>query len=309
MAENRPSVPRLYVYYAVAVGILGAGLLGLSWYYHAPPLRSVLTLLVLATLVAESLALELPSGAVYSLSYPLTMAATVMFGPAAGGLAAVFSTFNISDLRHRKPAPVYVFNAGQLALSACVSGWTYLLLGGPLLARIVGDQVVYRPLTAEDFPRVLLPLLGCAVASVFLNDVLVSVGMNLFFGTSWTRTNASEMAWMIPSQMVLAAVGFSLAEVAAISGGAVVFFVVPFLVARQVFQRYASLRDAYLDTIRSLVAAIETKDPYTRGHSERVTEYARALDWPSVCGRVNWRDWSTQLSCMMSARSAYPGVF
>jgi len=42
------------------------------------------------------------------------------------------------------------------------------------------------------------------------------------------------------------------------------------------------LRDLFFSTVRSLVTAIEAKDPYTKGHSERVTDYtlflARALN-------------------------------
>jgi len=34
------------------------------------------------------------------------------------------------------------------------------------------------------------------------------------------------------------------------------------------------LRDLFFSTVRSLIAAVEAKDTYTKGHSERVTEYA-----------------------------------
>jgi putative nucleotidyltransferase with HDIG domain len=37
------------------------------------------------------------------------------------------------------------------------------------------------------------------------------------------------------------------------------------------------LVDSYYSTVRTLVAAVEAKDSYTRGHSERVTAYAMAL--------------------------------
>ena len=37
---------------------------------------------------------------------------------------------------------------------------------------------------------------------------------------------------------------------------------------------YDDIRDNYWDTVRSLARAIEAKDPYTLGHSERVTEHA-----------------------------------
>jgi HD-GYP domain-containing protein (c-di-GMP phosphodiesterase class II) len=44
----------------------------------------------------------------------------------------------------------------------------------------------------------------------------------------------------------------------------------PLFVARWAMGQFAAERDAYQATIRTLVQAVETKDAYTRGHSERV---------------------------------------
>lgn len=41
--------------------------------------------------------------------------------------------------------------------------------------------------------------------------------------------------------------------------------------------QYEEGKEAYLDIIRSLVNAIEARDPYTRGHSEQTTKYAVAI--------------------------------
>jgi HD-GYP domain-containing protein (c-di-GMP phosphodiesterase class II) len=49
-----------------------------------------------------------------------------------------------------------------------------------------------------------------------------------------------------------------------------VLVLLPLVVARWVFAQFAAQREAYEATIRSLIQAVETKDAYTRGHSERV---------------------------------------
>ncbi len=42
-------------------------------------------------------------------------------------------------------------------------------------------------------------------------------------------------------------------------------------------QLYQDMRNLYIGTIKTLAHAIEAKDPYTRGHAERVTQYAVAI--------------------------------
>lgn len=40
---------------------------------------------------------------------------------------------------------------------------------------------------------------------------------------------------------------------------------------------FSTLQDAYLATVRALAAAVDAKDPYTRGHSDRVAQYAMSI--------------------------------
>jgi len=70
-------------------------------------------------------------------------------------------------------------------------------------------------------------------------------------------------------------------------------FVVPLIVARQTYQQSIRLRGAYADTVGSMVAALEAKDIYTKGHSLRVAEYAvlisKALELaPAAIARIEY---------------------
>jgi HD-GYP domain-containing protein (c-di-GMP phosphodiesterase class II) len=64
---------------------------------------------------------------------------------------------------------------------------------------------------------------------------------------------------------------------------------VPILVARQTFAQYAAERAEYDATVRALIQAVETKDYYTRGHSERVSRATVliAREWGLREDRVN----------------------
>jgi len=52
---------------------------------------------------------------------------------------------------------------------------------------------------------------------------------------------------------------------------------------------YEDLEMSYFSTVKALARAIEVKDPYTYGHSERVTDYALA-----ICRQMELSEWETK---------------
>ena len=82
----------------------------------------------------------------------------------------------------------------------------------------------------------------------------------------------------MPNYIALGSLGFLIAVLYLNIGVyGVLLLWVPLLLARYSFQQYIDIRAAHLETIQALALALDAKDPYTRGHSERVAEYAAEI--------------------------------
>ncbi|MDZ4654932.1 MAG: HD-GYP domain-containing protein [Coriobacteriia bacterium] len=221
--------------------------------------------------MAESLAFELPVGGTVSLAFALYIAGLLYAGPLPAVLMAVVGAVPPQDFRKHKSLFRMLFNITMFALSVLVAGIVFLELGGVPL--------VYARVTSTITPSVLTPVLAAAMTMHLLNTTLFSAVVSLSTGIPMLRVwREQNLASYLASFVVLALLGFGMAQLIDVAGwSAAALLVVPFAVARQTFQVYNQLTNAYSETIRSFVAAIEAKDPYTRGHSERVAQYSRRI--------------------------------
>ena len=227
------------------------------------------TLLVLAVLfmICDSTPTTLTSRqSAWSPSSAATLAAVVLLGP--GGAALVGATSLISlrrgGLRER------AFNGAMYALSAYAAGEAYLALGGPIGVPLPGY-----------FPGIILPFAVAAAVHVAVNHGLLWTMLLLLppSGASPRRGRLDlHLSLLLVSDLGYATLGLLIAALWGLVGPfAAVLVLIPLFVARWAMAQFAAQEGAYSATMAALCQAVETKDFYTRGHSERVSRGAAML--------------------------------
>jgi len=157
------------------------------------------------------------------------------------------------------------FNAGNFCISVLLGGLVYLQLGG-----IVQDL---------SFPGIILPLLAMIFTIMLVNSVLLILLFKLNTGIPFFKSFVSNLVEFMPSVIAAAPIGYFIAKFMGMDNGEylAILFVLPLLLARYAFSLYISSKQNYYVMLKTLTLAIEAKDEYTCGHSQRVEEYAKQL--------------------------------
>jgi hypothetical protein len=195
-----------------------------------------------------------------SIDVPVGIASVLLLGPA--GAPLVMGASALMPSMTKLPAFKKLFNAAMLALATWVAALVYARLGGVPIE--YGVQF--------DARRVILPILVAALMMEAVNAILMVTVIALTEHVSPLRVWFGTMAESALPLFVYSIFGLLIAVVWSFAGPiSAVLVLAPLMVARWVFAQFAARQAAYEATMRSLIKAVETKDLYTRGHSERVS--------------------------------------
>lgn len=258
-----PPAGRIYVVLVASAALLV--LVPLAWVPVDWSLLGVLAALNVGFDAISQVRMRASESVRLSLTFPITLAAVVLL-PAPVAAAVALATA-LSPASGGTPGSwtKRIFNGAQHALSAACAGLVLELV----TKRLLGTAT----LNVADFPRSLLPVLTAAVIYCLVNGLLLAGVMVSAEGCSFVDVWRGTLAGSVISYLGYGVIGLVMAVLwqSRFHAFAAVLVLLPLFVARWALTQYARQQAAYDATVRTLVQAVEIKDYYTRGHSERVS--------------------------------------
>jgi hypothetical protein len=188
------------------------------------------------------------------------LASVVLVGPIGAALVGACTALGL----RRGPSPLQrAFNTSMYALSAYLAGRAFLALGGHV-------GVPHE----SSFPAIIGPFAGAALVHVTANHGLLSGILWLTRSPDRTPSHAGVglSGRLLLSDLGYGAFGLLIAALWSVVGPfAPLLVLIPLFVARWAVAQFAEQQRAYEATVGALCQAVETKDFYTRGHSDRVS--------------------------------------
>lgn len=256
--SSLPMRARLFIASLVAVAVpMVAASVWLGWGSF-----SWLDLVLLAALYVLSDSLQ-ARGLRDTMSIALGSISALAALPLIGAWGAIILALSTMFALESTPGIKRIFNTAQLVIAIAAAGGVFVALGGESIGR-------------GSFPWLLLPFLAALAVHCVVNGFLVATVVHLAQGVPFRVIVQGTMVRSLPGYVGYGLFGLLLAVLwdkdgAGIGPGAALLLLLPVFVARWAYAQYAEEQRAYDRTVRTLMAAVETKDLYTRGHSERVS--------------------------------------
>ncbi len=269
-ARRTDRTPRgLVAFIAFTMMVAGVGLIVVHWRYGLPQNLVALVVLSALGLVSQGLR-ESNIGQKVALSFLsiIQLASIPLVGPVGAALVG-----GLAQALDPNPVPLVrrIFNGAMTTTLGWTGGMAYLVAGGTLDLRVSGPG----PLLLH----VAVPLLVGDIVQMLVNAIFISGVLRAERGSPMKVTFVGMVSTSGLSYLGYGAIGFLFVVLWVPSGVgpfSAVLILAPLFVARWAIVQYGDEVRSHESALSALVTAVETKDPFAAGHSERV---AIVVDW------------------------------
>ncbi len=220
-------------------------------------------------------------------TFAITTAVFILYGALASVIVALvgltFCVFKEDDeYKHilNQPWFVTLFNYCVYVLQIMGGNFIYFKLGGTFYFQTTISNV--------DVIGNILPIIAFSVTSCIINWLIISLMFSLLQNKSilYTLTINIKLSVlngiaMMPFAIILALLFKQYTYLG------VALFISPIILARYTFSLYKDSKSQYIETVNALMRAMEARDKYTEGHSQRVAEIVKEL-----ARELKYSDWS-----------------
>lgn len=237
------------------------------------------TFLFVATLL-EGLNTRLRVAATGSTSFIIQMASALLFGAWWAAIIAAGSTL-FDELARGSIWIKRTFNISQRALCIVLATMVYDALGGTSPPAYLDPSA---NLASPAVQRDLGLFLVFAFVFFMVNSAAVSGAIALSsrraYREVWSLNTRGVLAYDLLASLVAVMVAWLYVrsdQWLGFGSLGLLGVIVPIIAVRHVYSLYHQLEDSGQELLQVMVKAIEARDPYTSGHSVRVSEMSRAM--------------------------------
>ena len=225
-----------------------------------------LLLFTVFAIITESVVIFTPNKGGVTLTFGIVLSVAILFGPSEGLLCAIASIlFSVYKMDGEVK---YFFNIP----------W-YKTLGN-LNAYIIGSSIssllfIYLNQGLEFKQGSIIPMFISGILYILMDVMLITTFMIVSSEADPILLFRENFKGVIPNFFGLSTVSIIIVmtyQKIGIEMVLILFF--PYMLIRYSFKLVYDMQANYLSTIKALSSALEEKDPYTKGHSERVEKYS-----------------------------------
>lgn len=235
---------------------------------------------VVIAFVLETLNNQLRVSAKGSTSFIMHIAAGLLFGGFWSGVIAGVSTLLGQLARGVQPVKL-VFNVSQRIVSVVVATLVYTELGGRLPPSYLSPGITLSSdVLQRDLGLFFLFATTYFLVNTALVGLVVSISSERSFREVWALNTRGVLGYDLAASLISLLVAWLYSFVQRWVGfGSIglIGVILPVVAVRHIYGLYYQLQDSGQELLQLMVKAIEARDPYTSGHSVRVSQLSRAI--------------------------------